>query len=216
MSFVRSLGRFGGTVVFTIVETVTLGVWLALVQDAPTVSTLAAIGAAVLVVGLFVEALVNTVVVNGFGDFPLGNITVFSVTEAAIWIVWLVAAEQLGGLTGVGVAGVLLFVLMLPQHSIEDNVLRGRPLFSDVLAPGTALFTFVEAAGATVWLAFVFQGEQLLANVGVGIDTVPVLSTFLPELGAAVGLLVLGVALLVEHVMGVQFALRGGEPAAGV
>lgn len=214
MSLVRSLGRFGGTVVFTIVETVTLGVWLALVQDTPTVSTLAAIGAAVLVVGLLVEALVNTVVVNGFGDFPLGNITVFSVTEAAIWVVWLVVAEQVGGLIGVDVAGVLLFVLMLPQHSIEDNVLRGRPLFSDVLALGTALFTFVEAAGATVWLALVFEGDQLLANVGI--DTVPVLSTFLPELGAAVGLLLLGVALLVEHVMGVQFALRGGEPAAGV
>lgn len=210
----RSLGRTIGIIVFTVIETIALGVWLALVQDAPTLSTIALIGAGILFIGLFFEALVNSIVVNGFGDFPLGAIGTFSLTETLIWIVWLLLAEALGGLIGVGIAGVILFVLMLPQHSIEDNVLGGRPLFSNVLEVGTAVFTFVEAAGGTVWLALVFHGSDLLA--GVGIDSVPILSTFIPELGAAIGILLLGVALLIEHEMGVQFAFRMGEPGAGV
>jgi len=214
MSVIRSLGRSFGIAVFTLVETVTLAVWLALVRDAPTLSTIAAIGAGVLVVGLVVEALVNTVVVNGFGEFPLDDIALFSVTEAIIWIVWLGVAETVGGLRGVAVAGVALFVLMLPQHSIEDNVLRGRPLFSNVLEGGTVVFTLVETVGGTVWLALVFGGSELLARVGV--ETVPMVSEFVPELGAAVGLVVLAVALFVEHLMGVEFALRMRDRGSGV
>lgn len=212
MTFSQSLGRTVGIAVFTIVETVTLGIWLALVQDVPTLSTIAIIGAGILFVGLVIEALINTVVVNGFGDFPLGAIATFSLTEALIWIVWLLIAEQLGGLTGVGIAGIVLFVLMLPQHSIEDNVLRGRGLFSNVLELGTAVFTFVEAVGGTVWLAFVLQGPELLARVGL--DTIS--SPFPFELGALIGLLLLAIALFIEHEMGVQFALRMGEPGTGV
>lgn len=214
MALLTSLGRTIGIAVFTIVETITLGLWLLLVRDAPTLSTAAAIGALVLLVGLIIEALVNTVVVNGFGEFRLGAITTFSVTEALIWIVWLGVAERFGGLTGVGIAGIVLFVLMLPQHSIEDNALRGRGLFSNLLESGTALFTLVEALGGTVWLAFVFRGSELLA--AVGIDSIPIQLPIQPELGASIGLFLLAIALFVEHEMGVQFALRMGNPGTGV
>lgn len=213
MSLLRTLGRTLGIAVFTVVETATLGVWLALVRDAPTVSTMALIGVGVLFVGLVVEALVNTVVVNGFGDFPVGAILTFSLTETAIWVVWLGVAGALGGLGGVGVAGVVLFVLMLPQHSIEDNVLRGRDLFSNVVELGTSVFTFVEALGGTVWLGLVVAGPELLEAVGVEALLLP---EGLPDSAAAVGLFVLAVLLFVEHEMGVQFALRMGEPGAGV
>jgi hypothetical protein len=47
--------------------------------------------------------------------------------------------------TGVAVAGVVL----VPQHTVEDNVLRGRGLFADLFAAGTIGFSIVEAAGAT-------------------------------------------------------------------
>lgn len=214
MGILGSLGRLLGIVVFTIVETVALGIWLALVRDVPTVSTIAAIGAGILFVGLVIEAVVNTVAVNGLGDLPLGAIALFSVTEALIWIVWLAIAESRGGLAGVAIAGVILFVLMLPQHSIEDNVLRGRGLFSNVLERGTTVFTFVEAVGGTVWLAFVFRGSELLA--AAGFESIPVSVPFVSELGAAVGLGILAVALFVEHLMGVQFALRMGERGKGV
>lgn len=207
-------GRTVGIAVFTVVETVSLGIWLALVRDAPPLSTMALIGAGILFVGLVIEALVNTVVVNGFGSFPLGAIATFSVTETAIWIVWLLLAESIGGLTGVGIAAVVLFVLMLPQHSIEDNTLRGRPLFSNVIELGTATFTLVEVLGGTVWLAFVFRGPELLTRLGL--DTTLQLPSSLPELGASVGLLVLAIALFIEHEMGVEFALRMGESGMGV
>lgn len=214
MSLARSIGRTVGIAVFTVVETVTLGVWLALVRDEPSVSTMALVGAGILLVGLVVEALINTVVVNGFGGIRLGVIATFSVTETLIWIVWLLVAERIGGLAGVAVAGVVLFVLMLPQHSIEDNALGGRALFSDVLHLGTAVFTFVEALGGTVWLALVLRGPELLGGVGLG--QVPTIPSIAPELGASVGLLVLAVALFVEHEMGVQFAFRMGHPGSGV
>lgn len=214
MAFLQSLGRTVGIAVFTLVETVTLGIWLAFVRDVPTFSTMALIGAGILFVGLVIEALVNTVVVTGFGDFPLGVIATFSLTEALIWIAWLLIAGEVGGLTGVGIAGVVLFVLMLPQHSIEDNTLRGRPLFSNVLELGTAIFTFVEAIGGTVWLALVFHGEDILAEFGL--QPIPTLPEAFPEFGASLGLILLGVLLFVEHGMGVQFALRMGEPGTGV
>ncbi|WP_276260257.1 hypothetical protein [Haloglomus litoreum] len=212
MTIIRSLGRTVGVAVFTIVETLTLGIWLALVRDAPTLSRLALVGAGILLAGLVLEALINTVVVNGF-SFRLGAIATFSLSEALIWILWLGVAERLGGLTGVGIAGVVLFVLMLPQHSIEDNVLRGRGLFSSLVTPGTALFTFVEALGGTVWLALVFRPDLLAA---AGVDSVPFAAPMVGDLGASVGLLLLALALFVEHEMGLQFALRTGEPGPGV
>lgn len=214
MTIIRSLGQTIGIAVFTLVETVTLGVWLVLVRDAPALSRIALLGAGVLVVGLVVEALINTVVVTGLGRLPLGAITAFSVTEALIWILWLGVAERLGGLTGVAVAGVVLFVFMLPQHSIEDNVLRGRGALSDLIEPGTVVFTVVEALGATVWLALVFRGPELLRMVGV--DAFPITAPSPLGLGASVGLLLLALALFVEHEMGVQFALRRDEPGTGV
>lgn len=103
---------------------------------------------------------------------------------------------------------------MLPHHSIEDNALHGRPLFSNELELGTAVFTFVEAVGGTVWLAFVVHGAGLLS--GLGIEPIPILSMFIFDGGAAVGLVLLGVALFIEPLMGVQFAFRMGEPGAGV
>lgn len=222
MAPLRSLSRLTGTAAFTVVETVTLGLWLALVTDVPALSTIALVGVGILVVGLVVEAVVNTVVVNGFDDIPLGRIGAFSVTEAAIWIVWLAAADQLADLTGVAVAGVdltgivaagvLLFALMLPQHAIEDNVLRGEPFASDLLQSGTVAFTFVEAAGATIWLALVRHGDTLLADADL--TAVPTVADATPA--AVVGLGLLAAFLFVEHLMGLQFALRKGRAAAGI
>lgn len=214
MSRSRTAILLPGIVLFTIVETAGLGAWLALVRGEATVSTAAALGVGILFVALVVEAIINTVAVNGFGAIRIGAIFTFSLTETLVWVVWFGLADRLGGLDGVAIAGVVLFVLMLPQHSIEDNVLRGRSLFGNVLELGTSAFTFVEAAGATVWLAFVLRGESFLASAGI--DTIPVLSSLDFELGALVGLLLLGVALLIEHLMGVQFAMRMGEPGEGV
>lgn len=190
---------------FTGVETVALGVWLALVEDAAVVSQATALGLGVLLVGLVVEHVLTDAAVNGAPpSFPGGNVLFFSATETALWALWLVVAEQVGGLIGVAVAGVVLAVLLVPQHTIEDNVLKGESLFSEFFDGGTVGFSIIESVGATVWLAFVFDGSLLeellgaLASVGLTItlDVEP----------ALVGLGILAVFLLVEHVVGVRYS----------
>lgn len=197
---VAATGRLTVVTLFTGVETVALAVWLALVLDAPTLSQTAAIGLGVLVVGLVVEHVLTGLAVTGRLSFPGVGVVVISLSEAVLWAVWLLVAERVGGLPGVLVAGVLLFVLLVPQHTVEDSVLRGRGLLSDLLALGTVGFSFVEAAGATVWLALVLQGEQFASLLdpvtGGAVDS------------ALVGLAVLAVALFVEHLVGVRFSRR--------
>lgn len=194
-------------VLFTGVETVALGLWLAFVEDAAVLSQATAIGLGILLVGLLVEHVLTDAAVRGSFSVPGGGVVFFSATETALWALWLVIAEQIGGLVGVGVAGVVLAVLLVPQHTIEDNILRGRGLFSRLLDGGTVGFSIIEAAGATVWLAFVFEGELLVDEIvrlfeQVGIDLV------LEVDPALVGLGILAVALLIEHLVGVRFSRR--------
>ncbi|MBX0323540.1 hypothetical protein EGH21_10915 [Halomicroarcula sp. F13] len=187
---------------FTVVETLTLGLWLALVEGAPVISRPAAIGLAVLTLGLVVEHVLTDATVNGLSlSFPVTRIAGVSVSEALLWGLWLGIADQLGGVDGILVAGVVLTVLLVPQHSVEDNVLRGEAPLSETLNLDTVGFSLVEGVGATVWLLLVFEGQQftdLLATLGFGgVDP------------AAVGLAALGVFLLVEHDIGVTLARQG-------
>ncbi|QZP38799.1 hypothetical protein [Halobaculum magnesiiphilum] len=186
---------------FTGVETVALVVWLALVRDVPAMSTTAAAGLGVLGVGLLLEHYLTNRAVNGAGaSFPLGRAALFSASEAVLWALWLGIAERVAGARGLLVAAVVLAVLLVPQHTVEDNVLRGRGLFSSVLDPRTIGFSVIESAGATVWLAFVLHGDEaapLLRDLGAGgVDP------------AIVGIAVLGASLLVEHVVGVSLSRR--------
>jgi hypothetical protein len=154
----------------------------------------------VLLVGLFVEHIFTDFAVNGLNlSFPVGKVFVFSATETALWAVWLLVAERVDGQTGLVAAGVVLAVLLVPQHTIEDNVLRGGGLLSRLVALGTVGFSAIEAASATVWLAFVLQPE-LFDGLLVG-----PLETVEPAL---VGLGVLAGGLLVEHLIGVRFSSR--------
>jgi len=190
-------------VAFTLVETVALGLWLALVDGAPVLSTASAVGIGVLAVGLVVEHILTDVTINGLSAsvFPTRQILGVSVSEAVLWVVWLGVAEQLGGVDGILIAGVVLAVLLVPQHTIEDNVLRGEKPFSSLLDIGTVGFSVVEAVGATVWLLLVFESAQfrpVLSALGLGsVDS------------AAVGLGALAVVLLIEHDIGVALARQG-------
>ena len=199
--FLSGVVRFVLVVLFTGVETVALVAWLALVLDAAPVSQTAAVGLGALFVGLVVEHFLTDQAVNGVDfSFPLGAALVFSATETALWALWLVVAERVGGLEGLLVAGVVLTVLLVPQHTIEDNALRGKGLISKLVDLRTLGFSIVEGVGATVWLLFVTQTavvEPLLTDLGV--------SAVGPE---TVGVAILALALLVEHVIGVGFSRR--------
>lgn len=187
---------------FTGVETVALVAWLGFVGDAAVASRAAAIGLGVLFGGLVVEHLLTDLAVNGVDfSFPAGSVAAVSATETALWALWLLVADRVGGTEGVLVAGAALAVLLVFQHTVEDNALRGRNLLARLLDPGTATFSVVEAAGATAWLLLVTDGGRvgpLLADLGLsGVDP------------AVLGVGVLAVALLVEHSMGVGFSRRG-------
>ncbi|MFC7070850.1 hypothetical protein [Halobaculum lipolyticum] len=197
-----TLRRSALLVSFTAVETVALVVWLAFVRDAPVVSADAAAGLSVLLVGLLLEHYLTNRAVNGAdARFPLGRAALFSASEAALWALWLAVAESVGGVGGLVAAAVVLAALLVPQHTVEDNVLRGERLFASLLDARTVGFSVVESVGSTLWLAAVLRprlAAGLLSDLGVGgVD---------PAVG---GVAVLAAALLVEHVIGVSFSRRG-------
>jgi hypothetical protein len=218
---VDAVGRVTLIGVFTGVETIALVVWLGLVVNAPASSQQAAIGLGILAIGLFVEHFLTDLAVNDWDSgFPVGPAVLFSATEAALWALWLgivenVSAAQTAALLGaLGIsvpaplagtenfllAAVVLAVLLVPQHSIEDNVLRGRGVFSSFTRLGTIPFSIIESVGATAWLVLVLKPgavAPLLAQAGVP-DAAP----------ATVGVGILAGSLLVEHLIGVSFSRR--------
>jgi hypothetical protein len=170
-----------GLVLFTAVEVVGLVGWLALVRAGRRV-----LGVLVLPVTFFVEHLIAYNVKRGVGllrlDVPAGRIAVNAVIETVVWVAWL-ALWMLGGVWRV-VATAVLFVALVVEHSMTDNIFRGRPLFENLLNRHTFGFSAVETIGATGWIVLVDAG---LGLVGVG---------------------VLAVASLIEHRMALLVAMR--------
>lgn len=188
--------RFVVIAVFTAVETAALALWLRFVRDEPTVSTAVAIGLGVLAVGLLLEHILTDLAVNGFNlEFPFGAIVILSVSETVLWGVWLEVAGFVDGLEGFVIAFAVLAILLVPQHTIEDNILQGRGLVEDVINLNTTGFSLIEAAGATAWLALVLRPD-LIGGTVAGLDA------------ALVGLGILAIALFVEHSIGVRFSSR--------
>lgn len=154
--------------IFTIVEGVTLAIWLALVRsDAGIyqVSTGSLVtGLAVLVVGFTIEHIIAYNVIHNRGlldlqGVPIAQKAVVSLIETVIWAVWLVLAD-----VNMIVAAVVLTGLLILEHTLSDNVFKGRGIFSKLLDARTIGFSVVEAVGAAIWLALV---EANLAVVGI-------------------------------------------------
>lgn len=186
---------------FTLVETLALGLWLTLVVGSPPLSAGSVLGLAVLSVGLLLKNVLTEAAVNGLSlDIPARRLLGISVLETCLWAVWLAIADATAGVVGVLVAGVFFAVVLVPQHTIECNVLRGADPFESVFDLGTVGCSLVEAVGATLWLLFVFEGalfQGLLRAVG------------LASVGpGAVGLGLLAVFLLIEHDVGLALARR--------
>jgi len=178
-----------GIVVFTAVEVVTLVVWLilALEESDALFSILAVL---VLIGGLTLEHLITYNVIHkrslfDFRGLPVGQKAVVSLIETGIWVVWLVIAGQgiAGGFEHV-IAAVVLFGLLIIEHTISDNVFTGRKLFERLADKRTIGFSIVEAAGAAIWLVLI---EVDLAILGI---------------------IVLAVASFLEHNLAVNLALR--------
>jgi hypothetical protein len=220
-----ALGRYGrvaGVAAVTAVEMAALAFWLGVVEGGVAPGLPAVVGVAVLFAGLVVEGALEYVTVNGASPPPGRTLVAVAFSETALWGAWLLAANWVGGHVGVAAASAGLFVLLVPQHTVEDNALRGADPFSDAVDVGTLGFSLVEASAAGVWLAFVrldagtvalLQGDGAFTAASVAL---PALTEFhvvveLPsqiEAGAAVGFAALGVLLFVEHLLAVDFARR--------
>ena len=178
-----------GIVVFTAVEVITLVVWLILALEASD-ALFSILAVLVLIGGLTLEHLITYNVIHkrslfDFRGLPVGQKAVVSLIETGIWVVWLVIARQdiAGGFEHV-IAAVVLFGLLIIEHTLSDNVFTGRKLFERLADKRTIGFSIVEAAGAAIWL--------VLIDVDLAI----------------LGIIVLAVASFLEHNLAVNLALR--------
>lgn len=201
----------------SLVETAVLGIWLFLVQHSLITSLATGFGFTALAGGLVVKYAVTDVAVNGLeASVPAPQAIAVVLIEAALWTLWLLTADRVGGLVGIAVAGAVLAALLVPQHVIQDNVLRGQGLVSNLVDLNALGFSLVQAGGATIWLLFVLRGDLVTpllvdADALVGSHLPVDVATLDPGL---VGLAALAAALFVEHVIGVSFS-RHGDRARG-
>jgi hypothetical protein len=214
----RRVGRLVGIASFTVVEVAALAGWLALVRIEPLGPASEVVGVSLLFAGLFLEGLLTHVTVNGVRKAPRTVvIAAFTATETLLWVGWLALAERVGGALGIGAAGLALAVLLVPQHTVEDNVLGSRSALARLFDAGTIGFSVLEAAGATAWLllvAGVVPATPFLGAVGLaGLGTALPVGVGVPEL---VGVGVLAVSLFIEHLVGVRHALRAQPTDASV
>ena len=177
--------------IFTIVEGATLVIWLALVRsDAGIyqVSTGSLVaGLAVLAIGFTIEHIVAYNVIHNrrlleIVGAPVGKKAVVSLIETVIWALWLVLAD----LNAI-VAALVLTGLLILEHTLSDNVFKGRDIFSKLLDVRTIGFTLIEAVGAAIWLALVEVNMAIL------------------------GIVILVVASFIEHTLAVALARK--QPA---
>jgi len=177
-------------IIFSVVETAGLAIWLALLLgtlDFFLASRLVAF--VVLFVFLEIEHLFSYNTAHGKGLFNFSGVPILkllgiSLSEAIVWVVWL----QIFNGAGVAVAAVFLSLIFIPQHKIELNVIEGRPTFQGLLAGRVVGFSIVEGVGSSIW------GKLAMGGHG---------STSLTTQGA-LGIVVLLVTLLVEHFIQVK------------
>ncbi len=174
--------------IFTIIEVATLAAWLVLVRSDAGIYQVSAgslvAGLAVLVVGFTIEHILAYNVIHNRGlldllGVPIGQKAVVSLIESAIWALWLALANLNAILAAIVLAGLLVL-----EHTLSDNVFKGKGLFSKLLDARTIGFSLIETVGAGAWLALVD------ANM------------------AAVGILILAIASFIEHTLAVALARK--------
>jgi len=185
---------------FTLVEVAALVIWINILQGEPLVSRTAFVGFGILSLGLAIEYLLTDFTINGLDlSAPVWTIIGFSVSEAVIWGIWLAIASGATTVHGFVLATVVLALLLIPQHTMEDNAFRGDPPFRSLLDPGTAGFSVIKAAGATVWLMLLLSPRivtDFVRSVGLG-----------PLDPVVVGIGVLVLTLFTGHNIEISYAL---------
>ena len=138
---------------FTVVEYFSLSSWAILVTLGYGI-----LGAIILFAGLIAE---HILAFNALAKFsrtgtPYLKLMIISATETLIWIVWLFISRPIVG-------GAFLFIAMLVQHGVENNVFEGREFFFDVIKEKVLLFTGVEVIAASIWL--IYTENQMIGSI---------------------------------------------------
>jgi hypothetical protein len=85
------------------------------------------------------------------------TLVLITVSEVAIWVVWLALAVRFGHLA----AGAVLMGLMLAEHSVEMSLIKRTPPFAFMGNRDTIFFTVMEVVGAMGWLYLTWNGQPL-------------------------------------------------------
>jgi len=183
--FLRNARR---AIVFTAVEVVGLILWLTLAGGG-TRYEFAVLPLLVLDAFLIGEHVLTWRAVNGLAPIPIVAIVGFSTIETVIWGTWLALAAN------PVVATVFLFGALWLEHSISDNVLKGRPFLDDLFRLRVVGFTAVETASCSLWLFFAVHGPLAAAAIASAV------------LSGVASVVILSIGSLVEH----SLALREAE-----
>lgn len=89
--------------------------------------------------------------------FKAARLFVVTLTEIVIWIVWLWLADEVD----FWLAGAVLMVLMLAEHSMEMALMKKDRFWKYVGNLKTIFFTVMEVAGGMGWLYLVRQDEPV-------------------------------------------------------
>ncbi|WP_435358784.1 hypothetical protein [Haloarchaeobius sp. DFWS5] len=219
MGVLRSLKLLGGLCSVTVVETVTLGVWLGLTLGMPTwaLDRLPAsaprptvLAAVVLGCGLLLAGVLTDVLVNGFRlRLPVHRIGLLVAFQGVLLTAWVFVAQYVGGIRGVALAGATLALVSVLLHTVSVNVHAQRGLFDRLFRSGAVGVGLAETVGASVLLAFVTEPALALTKVPVAVQArIPALVLDYP---AVIGVVVLSVALLFAHAMAVRLAIRSSR-----
>ncbi|MEQ9442738.1 MAG: hypothetical protein RIG62_27095 [Cyclobacteriaceae bacterium] len=85
--------------------------------------------------------------------------TFITFTEIVVWVVWWYTVDDLGHLWG----AVVLYILMLVEHSAEMGLVKRKSLWIYAGTFKTNLFTLMEVLGAAGWMYFHQQDQHGLA-----------------------------------------------------
>ena len=181
--------KYVGTAIFTAVEVITLVVWLVLALSEDIIFNILAV--ITLIGGFTLEHFIAYNVINkrdffNFNGIPKQQKLVVSIIETGIWVLWLIIALQVDHI----LAFAILAGLLIIEHTISDNVFRGKPLFGVLADKHTIGFSIIEGGGAGLWLVLNQTRDSTLAIIGI---------------------VILVVGSFSEHVLSVRLARRPND-----
>lgn len=187
----------------TVVKTVGIGLWLGFALGSSYFVPEMALGMGVLLIGLLVKHILTDISVNGLDlRHPLNPaaVGIISCSEAVVWVFWYLIVRSTGTSNGIIIAGGYLVIFLIPQHSLEDAIIRAEGPFPKLFDVWPVVFSLLEATAASAMMILILGVDHLERF----------LRLYLPlDIGLAkIGLVILAILLFFEHVMNIRYFSR--------